>query len=394
MKLADGLGHLTYCTNIHAGEPLDEVIASLGRYVPGIKQSVCKDQPFGIGLRLGGQAAKELERPGAIELLAQTLQENDCYVFTLNGFPYGAFHGQPVKEGAYRPDWADPVRLSYTNTLADILAQLLPDEQRGTISTVPGTFKPWASGNLDAITSNLVSHVAHLVQLRRDTGKSISLALEPEPFCFLETIQETVDYFKDHLFSQAAVAQLVRLSGLNEVGAAGALREHLSVCYDVCHAAVEFEDPKQSVVDLKSAGIEIGKLQLSSALRIATLDKASLLAIQGFDEPVYLHQVVQRHAGELTRFDDIPKAVVQADGASGAEWRCHFHVPVFLEQLEAFGTTQQFLADILEMHKQQPISGHLEVETYTWDVLPERYRGVEVSTAIARELNWVKQQLS
>jgi len=393
MKLAQGLGHLTYCTNIHAGEPLDDVFASLARYVPGIKRSVSADQAFGIGLRLGGQATDELARPGAIDELEQVLHEHGCYVFTLNGFPYGAFHGQPVKEGAYRPDWSDPVRLNYTNALADILARLLPQGQVGTISTVPGTFKPWANDNLGVISSNLVSHVAHLIDIERNTGKTISLALEPEPYCFLETIQETVDYFSAHLFSERAVNQLIAECGVNAEQAGVALRKHLSVCYDVCHAAVEFEDPKQSVEQLRSHGIGIGKLQLSSALRIAALDADSLAAIRGFDEPVYLHQVVQKHGGKLSRFDDIPKAVAQADGAMGSEWRCHFHVPVFLEQLEAFGTTQRFLADILALHRKQPISEHLEVETYTWDVLPPNLRGLPLDAAIGRELAWVLDQL-
>jgi sugar phosphate isomerase/epimerase len=394
MKLAQGLGHLTYCTNIHAGEPLADVIASLGKYVPGIKQSVSADKSFGVGLRLGGQATEELARPGALDELEDAIDKLGCYVFTLNGFPYGAFHGQPVKEGAYRPDWSDPVRLSYTNALADILARLLPQDQNGTISTVPGTFKPWAQNNLDAISANLVSHVVHLVDIKRNTGKTISLSLEPEPFCFLETIQETVDYFNDHLFSATAVNQLASACGLNVTDANDALRKHLSVCYDVCHAAVEFEDPRQSVEQLRANGINIGKLQLSSALRIATLDADSLAAIKGFDEPVYLHQVVQQLNGELTRFDDIPKAVAQAAGAMGAQWRCHFHVPVFLEHLPAFGTTQRFLSDILALHREQPISEHLEVETYTWDVLPQDLRGLPLDAAIARELSWVLDQLN
>ena len=112
-----------------------------------------------------------------------------------------------------------------------------------------------------------------------------------------------------------------------------------------------------------------------------------------FDEPVYLHQAIERRGDELIRYLDLPEALEALDQAIGNEWRVHFHVPIFLAELEHFSTTQDFLKDILALHRDQPISPHLEVETYTWDVLPERYRGVEVSAAIARELDWVWEQL-
>jgi hypothetical protein len=107
---------------------------------------------------------------------------------------------------------------------------------------------------------------------------------------------------------------------------------------------------------------------------------------------VYLHQVVQKSSGALRRFVDLPQALADA-AAAGGEWRVHFHVPVFLEEMQHFGTTQAFLAEILRLHRAAPISRHLEVETYTWDVLPASYRNVSLSSAIARELNWVKAQL-
>ena len=152
--------------------------------------------------------------------------------------------------------------------------------------------------------------------------------------------------------------------------------------------------PAGSVEALRNAGIAIPKLQLSSALRIAEMTAETVEALAPFDEPVYLHQVIERRDNELVRHLDLPGALAAIDQAIGHEWRVHFHVPIFLDELEHFSTTQDFLKQILALHRKQPISGHLEVETYTWDVLPERYRGVEVSTAIARELNWVKQQLS
>lgn len=387
------LGHLTYCTNIHAGEPLDEVMAGLAKHLPAIKSAVAKDCPLGVGLRLGHKAAEGLRDPGALAELKRFLAAGGYYVFTLNGFPYGAFHGRAVKEDAYKPDWSDPLRLAYTDHLADLLSELLPAGQEGSVSTVPCTFKPWAEGRMDAITEHLIRHVAHLVGIARETGQSIALALEPEPYCHLETIQETVEFFHARLFHRQGVARLAKLTGLGAAGAEAAMRRHIGVCYDVCHAAVEFEDPKASIAQLRASGICIAKLQLSSALKVAALDRESARHLAAFAEPVYLHQVVQRSNGALRRFVDLPQALAEAGDAAGAEWRVHFHVPVFLEKMTHFGTTQAFLAEILALHRAEPISPHLEVETYTWDVLPESYRNVDLSAAIARELNWVKGQL-
>ena len=161
----------------------------------------------------------------------------------------------------------------------------------------------------------------------------------------------------------------------------------------MCHAAVEYEDPRGSVEALRKAGIAIPKLQLSSALRLAEVDTAKLDALRGFDEPVYLHQVIEKGPGGLVRHKDLNDAFATAENAIGREWRVHFHVPIFLDRLEHFDTTQAFLREILALHRADPISPHLEVDTYTWDVLPEQYRNVSVSDAIAREMGWVRDQL-
>ena len=392
MQLGGELGHLTYCTNIHAGEPLDEVMAGLARHLPEIKAGAGDARPFGVGLRLGHAAASALREPAALAQLKRFLAEGNYYVFTINGFPYGAFHGRSVKEEAYKPDWGTPERLAYTDLLADILSELLPAGQEGSVSTVPCTFKPWAAGRLEAITEQLIRHVAHLVGIAAETGQTIALALEPEPCCYLETIDEAVAFFNGHLFSRSGVARLAAITGLPPAAAESAMRRHIGVCYDVCHAAVEFEDPAKSVERLRASGIQIPKLQLSSALKVAAFDPAAARHLAAFAEPVYLHQVVQSRDGALRRFVDLPQALSEG-AANGGEWRVHFHVPVFLEELQHFGTTQAFLAEILRLHRAAPISRHLEVETYTWDVLPASYRNVSLSSAIARELNWVKARL-
>lgn len=393
---AGGDQHLTYCTNIHAGETWDEIFSRLQDNLPAIKAATSPAAPMGVGLRLSAIATEVLAAPARLAEFQAFLADGGYYVFTINGFPYGPFHGQRVKEQVYQPDWSHDERLIYSDRMADVLAALLPDDIDGSISTVPGTFKPLASepGMIERITDNLIRHVAKLIEIERTTGKFIALAIEPEPYCFLETIDETVDYVEQHLFSKAAVERLVALAGLSEGTADDALRRHLGVCYDVCHAAVEYEDPQGSVEALQAAGIGIPKLQLSSALRIPEVTADMAKALAPFAEPVYLHQVIERRGGGLIRHLDLPEALERLDDAIGHEWRVHFHVPIFLDELEHFSTTQDFLRDILALHRKKPISTHLEVETYTWDVLPERYRGVPVASAIARELKWVGDQLA
>ncbi|MEM7045287.1 MAG: metabolite traffic protein EboE [Pseudomonadota bacterium] len=393
---ADDAPHLTYCTNIHAGESWDDIFSRLEANLPAIKAEASPDDSMGVGLRLSAIAAEALSASDRLEEFQAFLAEGGYYVFTINGFPYGPFHGQRVKEQVYQPDWSHDERLTYSDRMADLLAALLPDGMEGSISTVPGTFKPLASdpGMVESITDHLLCHVAKLIDVERQTGKVIALALEPEPCCFLETIDETVAFFEQSLFSPAACRRLSGLTGLSSAAAETALRRHLGVCYDVCHAAVEYEAPSGSIEALRSAGIAIPKVQLSAALRIPMVTPDTPETLAGFDEPVYLHQVIERRGDGLVRHLDLPDALAALDQALGHEWRVHFHVPIFLDELQHFSTTQDFLRDILALHRENPISGHLEVETYTWDVLPERYRGVPVSTAIARELNWVREELS
>src|SRR5262245_35488476 len=237
MHLADG-SLLSYCTNIHPGESWADTLASLRRHLPRVKAAVAPGKPFGVGLRLSAQAASDLAGPDQLAAFQDFLAAEDLFVFTLNGFPYGAFHGTRVKEDVYQPDWRSQERLTYSNTLADILAALLPEGGFGSISTVPGTFKPLGRGAEALMADMMLRHVAHLVRLLEATGRTIALAPEPEPCCFLETIEESVRFFQDHLYSRASAGRLAELAGMTLSGAEDPLRRHLGLCYDVCHAAV------------------------------------------------------------------------------------------------------------------------------------------------------------
>jgi hypothetical protein len=234
---------------------------------------------------------------------------------------------------------------------------------------------------------------AHCHVLRARSGIAVTIAIEPEPYCFLETIAETVGFFTDHLFSEPAVTRMAALTGLDRAAAAEALPRLLGLCDDVCHAAVEYEDAAASIAALSAAGIPVHKLQLSAALRVPRVTAGARSALAPFDEPTYLHQVVSRRDGTLTRYADLPEALARGAADDGAEWRVHFHVPVFVADLGALATTQDFLAEILALHAADPISPHLEVETYTFGVLPPALEAGTVDQAVARELRWVLDTL-
>ncbi len=395
MRLADGT-HFTYCSNIHPGEAWADVQANLRRYVTRVRDAVSPAAPFGIGLRLSGRAAADLADPATFDEFAAFLARERMYVFTINGFPYGAFHGTRVKEDVYLPDWRDDERVRYTDQLADLMARLLPDALDGSISTVPGAYKAalHGSGDAERMARNIVRHVAHLIEIKRRTGRHIALALEPEPCCFLETVEESVDFFTGHLFAEASVRQLGTAAGLDRPAAAEALRAHLGLCLDLCHAAVEFEEPGQCLQALRDAGIAVSKMQISSGLRIPALTPEALDALDAFQDAVYLHQVVERSAAGLRRFNDLADAFASLEhGPRDAEWRVHFHVPLFVDTLHPFSSTQFFIRDMLALHRRAPLSAHLEVETYTWDVLPPSLRTQAVEDAVAREMHWVLGEL-
>jgi sugar phosphate isomerase/epimerase len=362
MKIAGA--HLTYCTNIHPGESWAEVRANLETHVAAVKQRVCPDAPFGVGLRLSARAARELEPE--ISALRRWLDDAGMYVFTINGFPHGTFHGIRVKADVYRPDWLEDERVAYTNLLGDLLAELLPDGVAGSISTVPGCFRDRTHDPAD-LAPRIRASAAHFAAIEERTGKRITLALEPEPCCVIETIAEAITFFTLHLRNVS----------------------HVGLCLDTCHAAVEYEELGEALDLLWTANVTIAKIQLSSGLVVPFAARAEL---QRFADEVYLHQVVARHGDALARYVDLPEAL--ADTAPADEWRVHFHVPLFRAELGVLASTQPFVAEMLRHHRTHPVAPHLEVETYTWDVLPPEFRGEPIDDAIARELAWVIEHLA
>jgi hypothetical protein len=347
--------HLGYCTNVHPGETLEEIAEVLRGPVALVKERVSPALPFGLGLRLGNTAAAALLRtPAALLDLIELCLEQGFYVFTLNGFPYGDFAASSVKTQVYSPSWPDPERVAYTLRLARILARL-PGPSKRTISTVAGGFRPNSEAQA-RMAGHLLLVAQQLAELADETGVSIRLCLEPEPWTTLETTPEAIRFFQDHLLPHGAFAA-----------------EHLGLCYDCCHQAVHFEDPTASINALVAAGVPIGKVQVSSALHLAHPgDPEARSALMAFDEPRYLHQVVARRPdGSLLRAMDLPDLKeVSPEWAEAEAWRCHFHVPIGWSGEGHLGTTRADWQAAVRAVVATGACDHLEVETYTWSVLP------------------------
>jgi len=388
--------NLTYCTNIHAGESWPDIRASLDAHVPAIKAAVAPDRPLGIGLRLSGEAATSARQPDALAAFRDQLATLGAYVFTINAFPFGPFHGVRVKEQVYLPDWRSAERVAFTADSAAVLAAILPDGIDGSISTVPGAFKPSGreAGAAAAMAARMVEAVADLVLTERRTGKRIALALEPEPCCFLETVDESIAFFETVLFKPESLDLLAARIGVNRDGAETMLRRHLGICYDVCHGSVEYEDPVAALDRLLAAGITVPKVQLSAAMRIPLMTDELVDAVMRYDDGVYLHQTIVRNPSGLTRYVDLPDAVAAfKEGRADGEWRIHCHVPLFLSDLGEIGSTRADLEAVLAAFRRKSRSSHLEVETYTWDVLPDHLRTGSKAADIAREISFCVKEL-
>lgn len=393
---ASGVRHLTYCLNVHPGESLAEVQDAIDRHAADVRRAVCADRPFGLGLRLSRRAADDLRQPSTRDAFKDFLAGRGMYAFTLNGFPYGTFHQAPVKTDVYRPDWTDPRRLDYTRDLADVLACLLPEGTEGSISTVPLSYKAWPMD--PAARSRLFDHMAeialHLHRIRETTGREIHLGFEPEPDCTLETTPETVAWFEGPL-EQEGVPRLARRTGGSHERARDILRRHLGVCFDTCHLAIQFEDLSDSLTSLVRHGIRISKIQVSAALECSA-SAAARERLPAFCDPVYLHQVKCRPRPDaaVTAFPDLPDALAAPPAPHGAVWRIHYHVPLYFEGDSVLQTTAAALdTPFWQAVARAPVS-HLEIETYTFHVLPPSLRSGGVAPSIAREFEWVLPRLT
>lgn len=362
---------LSYCTNVHPAEDLDGVLEQLDAFSGPVRRAAGLDV-LGVGLWLPADLAARLAASAEDrDRLRARLDANGLVLRTVNAFPYRAFHADVVKLDVYRPDWTDPRRVAHTLDCAAVLAELLPEGGAGSISTLPlGWREPWTPEDHREATASLAHVSRELRALRDRTGRTIRLAIEPEPGCVLDTVHDVVEW----------LAARTRTGDLDP--------EFIGVCLDTCHLAVSFADPAGAVRRIADAGLRVVKVQASAALHVERpSDPRSRDAVAAFIEPRYLHQTREQGLdGTVLATDDLAEAldVLPAEGA----WRVHFHVPLHLEPRAPLTATTDVLVTALDAVRGIPHGdeAHVDVETYTWTVLPDPVD--DLVAGIAGEVRW------
>lgn len=396
--LVDNKYHVSYCSNIHPGEDWEQTLNSLKTYLPKIKKEVSPESPFGIGLRLSNIASLGLNESSNLQEFKDWLDQNQFYVFTMNGFPYGNFHNERVKDMVHAPDWTTSERLDYTKRLFDQLAFLIPEGISGGISTSPVSYRHWYTSSEalhEAFTTgaeSMAKVVLQLVEIERITGKSLHLDIEPEPDGMMENSDEVLHFYEAYLIP-IATRKLMDVQGCDKEKAKELILKHITVCYDVCHFSLAYEEPEYTLGKFRKAGIKVGKIQVSSALKILFKEGENeeiWRSLAQFDEPTYLHQVTEKVRGKVVTYKDLAEVLEKRPKVP--ELRSHFHVPIFLEKYDNLFSTQDQIIKVLEYLKKDQFSDQLEIETYTWDVLPKNLK-TELSNSIVRELEWLKSNI-
>jgi len=384
-----GNAHLTFCLNVFPAGTLAELDAALFVQAPAVFQRVAQltghGGPWGIGLWLPAQLAETLDQ-SAVSRLTEQLASHRLYVFTVNAFPYGMFHGQRVKDNVYLPDWSDPRRLTYTLRAAQILAQVLPPGTPGSISSVPVAYRPRSTAErLTAAGQHLGKAALELSRLQEKTGKMIRLALEPEPGCVIEDSASAVDVF-EHWLIPAAVCQLHEKHGLAKHTAEELFRDHIGICLDTVHCAVMFEAAADSLRRLTSAGLRVWKIQLGAALATESRGEAPP-ALAQFCDPIYLHQTRIQTLKGIFDFADLPLALA---APQAGEWRVHYHVPRTWRGQSGLRTADAAAnEDFFKLAESCGVA-HYEVELYTLPLLTGS--GENVNEVIARDVALVVRQ--
>jgi len=371
---------LGYCTNVHAGEDLDRYLSSLEKYAVDIKSRVQSEQPLAIGLWLSAKTACQILTEKRLAEFRAFLESKGLRAFTMNGFPYGNFHGETVKYQVYKPDWTRPERFDHTANLVRILTRLIPEGSQAGISTLP---LGWPRRQFDySKAADNLTRIAELLRINElRTGKLIHLDIEPEPGCILSSSGDVVSFFKNYLLPGRLEKDILR---------------YIRVCHDICHASVVFEDQQAAISNYVSNGIRIGKVHVSSAIEaeISTENFQPVLdQLQTFQEDRYLHQTYIRQSDRIVAYDDLPRAIRDVDARTGGTLRCHFHVPIFIEKFGHLKTTRHEILDCLQNIYKMSDCRHFEVETYAWTVLPDELKTKDLAQGIARELLWMQEKL-
>ncbi len=368
--------HLAYCSNVHAAEDAAGIVAQLGRFAAPVRERLGASR-LGIGLWLAADAARELRAdPDALGALRDALDEGELEVVTFNAFPYRGFHAPVVKEAVLPPglDRRGARRL-HPRCRGALRRAPARRHRRGVgLDDAARLARGWSDADAAAARERFAGLAGQLADLERTTGRTIRVGIEPEPSCVVETIDEAVD----------------ALSVSTRTGSA----------WRSTPAITRSPSTIRPMRWMRSSAPACGSSSASSRAPCAPRRRGSAAGrrrLEEFVEPRFLHQTREPRSspGQVHGTDDLPEALAGGLPAE-REWRVHFHVPVHEGGPE---TTQAELQAWMAALVGRPAARvhHLEIETYTWTVLPEDRRPVGeggLIDGLTREVAWTRDQLT
>ncbi|MCA9242314.1 MAG: metabolite traffic protein EboE [Phycisphaerales bacterium] len=385
---------IAYCANVARASTIAEARRGIVEELAQAREAAGLAE-IGVGLWLPDGVAREIVpdpdaplRDDSRRLLGEwrsVLAERNVFVIGFNGFPFGAFHADTVRHDVYMPNWTTRERCDYTRRLALMLTELAPDGAKASsVTTVPlGWREHLTEADRRACGQRLAELTDWLARLEMESGLRVRVDIEPEPGCALQRASDVVAFFERHL---------------DAVGDAGLNRRHIRICHDICHAAALFEPQEATISAYLTAGIDIGRVQVSSIPRGVVDAEASSGAIRAalaeIVERRYLHQTAVRAAdGQTWSFDDLPDALRAPDADCAIEWRTHFHIPIHLDGFGALRTTRDDIVECLNVLRAREVGAPLEIETYAWQVAPAAVRASSLAESMSAEIGWLRDQV-
>lgn len=386
--------HLTYCSNIFKEKTWKNLFCKLKKYITNLRKFFIKKH-IGLSLCLSNSLTNEIKKPDNISSLKTWLKKNSLYISSINGFVYQTFHQKSIKENIYLPDWTSKKRLIFTQNIIHILKNIIKKNHDGSISTLPISYKLWTKDNhkhyvLYKTSKHLSDLLILLINIKKQTKNIIHLDIEPEPQCTIETYKETHAFFehwllpicKKHLIPKYKKQHLITH-----------IYKHIKICYDICHFSVNFENHKEILNSIKQSKIKIGKIQISSALKIdlnnnnKTSQLKTLLALQ--NSP-FLHQTTEKVANKIKKYPDVKYILETFKQKAQGELRIHCHISIHEKIYKNIETTYQETQETLKVFLKTLHIKHIEIETYTHNIIYED----SPLAAIIKEYNWAINTLT
>lgn len=371
---------LMYCGNVHPCSTVREMIEQIDQYIIPIKKSRKLESMY-LGVWFNCDLLADFySNPQITEMLFDLMKKSSLIIKSLNAFPQREFHGVSIKENVYFPEWSEQSRLRYTLALAEFISKRRDSFAKSiSISTVPlGYKKSWTEQKQRLAVDHLKQLAMSLSSMHKQTGIHIRVCLEMEPDCVLETTTEMIAFLNQTLDYQN-----------NQE-----INNYIGVCFDVCHQAVMHESVKDSLNRLTREKINIGKIQVSNALRFKSehFEHVQSILANYINSP-YLHQVKLLTNNGVKSIADIDKDLSNHVEFS-EEVRIHFHIPINKRELSStLLTTQHEIIETIDSLSSLAIKPDVEVETYTWRIIDKEVTSNSLSHYLVDEINWLETEM-